>query len=239
MANSEIFQPNAFGGTGSGQNRYITNGPFNATVLRLRRPRQAASNYRISRNLNTGALAAARSSGINACFQLSTYAAAWECWHGSPHGGGHGATGGIMNDVFASPGDPVFFLHVSLELNCLSNFSNLEKHGWLDAMWWKWQSLNLPARLTDIGGRNVPRLSYVQGLGSALPGREFTDYQGDPGTTTTLNHVLWYAGIVPNVTVRDVMDVRSGLVCADYIYSNSFNVTLNTIVDGVLTTVTE
>ncbi|KAI9150022.1 Tyrosinase ustQ [Paramyrothecium foliicola] len=223
LANSAIFQANAFGGNGAGINRYISNGPFSATTLRLRRPNQAAANYRISRNFNTNALRSARIASLDACFQLSTYNAAWECLHGSPHGGGHVATGGIMNDVYASPGDPVFYLH----------------HAWLDVMWWKWQTLNLPARLTDMGGRNMPRTTYVQGLGSPLPGREFTDYHGETGSTTTLNHVLWYGGLAPNVTVRDVMDVRTGIMCADYIFSPSLNVTINSIVDGVLTEKTE
>lgn len=105
-------------------------------------------------------------------------------------------------------------------------------------MWWKWQTLDLPARLTDMGGRNVPRLSYELGLVSPPPGPEFTNYDGDPGSVTTLNHVLWYSGIVPNVTVRDVMDVRTGIICADYIYSDSFSVTTSSIVDGVMGTVT-
>jgi tyrosinase len=223
LANSQVFQANAFGGTGSGSNNFITTGPFNATRLRLRRPNQAPAEYRISRNLNVRSLAPAGTSSINTCFQMSTYAAAWECWHGSPHGGGHGAVGGIMNDVYASPGDPLFYLH----------------HGWLDAMWWRWQSLNLPARLTDMGGRNVPTRSFVQGLGAQLPGPEFTNYHGDPGSTTTLNHVLWYSGLVSNVTVRDVMDARAAPVCIDYVYSDSFNVTMNVVEDGMMRMVVE
>ncbi|KAI9172536.1 Tyrosinase ustQ [Paramyrothecium foliicola] len=240
LARSTIFQADAFGGNGGGQQRYISTGPFAATTLRLRRPGQAASNYRISRSLNAGSLSGARSAALNACFQLSTYTAAWECWAGTPHGAGHGATGGLMSDVLASPGDPVFYLHVSPEAPCTraADPKLTIQHGWLDAMWWKWQSLDLPKRLTDMGGRNLPRRSYVQRLNLPYPGREWTDYDGDTGDVTTLNHVLFNAGLAPNITVGQVMDVRSGLVCAEYVYSSSFNVTINTIEDGFLTTTT-
>jgi tyrosinase len=217
---SEVFQATAFGGNGVGQQNYINNGPFASTTLRLKKQNQAPSSYRISRNLNVRSLASARASALNTCFQMSTYAAAWECWAGAPHGAGHGAVGGLMIDVSASPGDPVFYLH----------------HGWLDAMWWKWQTLDLPARLTDIGGRNLPQASYVRRLGLNLPGPEWTNYHGETGSVTTLKHVLFNAGLAPNATVGDVMDVRTGVICAEYFYSDSFNVTINTIVDGIMQT---
>ena len=44
-----------------------------------------------------------------------------------------------MIDPIASPGDPIFYLH----------------HSWLDKVWWDWQALDLPARLSDMGGRNI------------------------------------------------------------------------------------
>lgn len=60
-----------------------------------------------------------------------------------------------MLDPIASPGDPLFYLH----------------HTWLDKVWWEWQILDLPARLTDIGGRNVqiPFGTGVGGNGTAPP----------------------------------------------------------------------
>lgn len=42
-------------------------------------------------------------------------------------------------DPIASPGDPIFYLH----------------HTWLDKIWWEWQAMDLPRRLTDMGGRNT------------------------------------------------------------------------------------
>lgn len=47
--------------------------------------------------------------------------------------------GGLMLDPIASPGDPIFYLH----------------HTWLDKLFWDWQKLDLPARLSDIGGAEL------------------------------------------------------------------------------------
>lgn len=70
-----------------------------------------------------------------------------------------------------------------------------------------------------MGGRNVPRQSYIQGANLLEPGTEFTDYFGDGGgNTTTLNHVLYAADIKANVTVGDVMDVGGTVVCSEYVY---------------------
>ena len=55
------------------------------------------------------------------------------------HGGGHysvGGTYGQMGDLYASPTDPIFFMH----------------HCNLDRVWWSWQMRDLKHRLTDISG---------------------------------------------------------------------------------------
>lgn len=106
-------------------------------------------------------------------------------------------------------------------------------------MWWKWQTLDLPGRLTDIGGRNLPRESYVEMLGMTFPGPEWTKYGGDPGTVTTLNHNIYNANLAPNITVGEIMDVGGDAICAEYFFSDSLNVTTSTIVDGFMTVITE
>lgn len=115
LEDADIFQADAFGGNGvgTGSTKYIADGPFVNTTLHLKRLGVTPTDYRIYRSLNVNSLSGAKQSSLDTCFQISTYTAAWECWHGSPHNGGHGGTGGLMVDVVLSPGDPVFFLHVS------------------------------------------------------------------------------------------------------------------------------
>jgi tyrosinase len=48
------------------------------------------------------------------------------------------------------------------------------------------------------------------------PFPSLTDYFNDGGNITTLNHTLWSANLLPNVTIRDVMDINSPFVCFDY-----------------------
>ncbi|KAI4611632.1 uncharacterized protein J4E87_010482 [Alternaria ethzedia] len=58
------------------------------------------------------------------------------------HAGGHfgvGGTYGQMGDPFASPADPIFWLH----------------HANLDRVWWSWQARDLGNRLRDISGPMV------------------------------------------------------------------------------------
>jgi tyrosinase len=95
-------------------------------------------------------------------------------------------------------------------------------------MWWKWQTLNLTNRLTDMGGPNTPPDFFLTTFNLTAPGPEWTDYDGDDGNSTTLNHVLYFSDIYPNVTVGDVMDATNDVVCAEYYYSDSFNVTTTT-----------
>lgn len=52
------------------------------------------------------------------------------------HTGGHFTIGGDPGgDLFASPGDPMFFLH----------------HAMIDRTWWTWQNLDLERRLYAVG----------------------------------------------------------------------------------------
>lgn len=48
-------------------------------------------------------------------------------------------------------------------------------------------------------------------------GPEFTDYFGDGGNTTTLNHRIYMAEIYPNVTIGDLMDLNGEVICSEYL----------------------
>lgn len=133
-----------------------------------------------------------------------------------------------MLDPIASPGDPIFYLH----------------HSWLDKVWWDWQALDLPARLTDMGGRNVqdqfegfpempgddsgnstgPPGGFPGGGGFPPPeamvppeGAAPQIPEGDPGDETTLQHVLNMFGVIPDATVEEVMDIGGDLLCYEYV----------------------
>lgn len=123
-----------------------------------------------------------------------------------------------MLDSTLSPGDPIFYLH----------------HSWVDKMWWDWQKLDFPARLTDMGGPNVPearRPGLVSTPGApenpsgTLGGTEpwWTDYFGDDGDYTTLNHRIYMAEIYPNVTIGDLMDLNGPLICSEYAENSKQN----------------
>lgn len=47
--------------------------------------------------------------------------------------------------------------------------------------------------------------------------RKPTGADGDPGTITTLNHVLNMYGNIPNKTIADVLDIQGNFLCYQYV----------------------
>lgn len=69
----------------------------------------------------------------------------------SYHPAGHWGVGGLygtMTDTYASPADPIFFLH----------------HSNVDRSWWSWQMRDLAARERDMSGPLV-MFDYANALG--------------------------------------------------------------------------
>lgn len=62
----------------------------------------------------------------------------------------------------------------------------------------------------------MPIYSYLLQNNFVFPDN-LLPYANDNGNITTLNHTLWMAGLVPNVTIADVMDLGGDLICAEYI----------------------
>jgi len=85
------------------------------------------------------------------------------------HAAGHFVMNGDPGgDLFASPGDPAFWLH----------------HAMVDRVWWIWQMLNLPESLTDVAGtrtlfNNPPSgntsIEDLQDLAPLAPGVKLGD----------------------------------------------------------------
>ncbi|KAL4757816.1 tyrosinase family protein [Aspergillus foveolatus] len=201
LQRSSIFDPVVgFGGNGFGRNRCIQNGPFKDTTLRIR-SNERNGEYCLSRAFNQTAFAWANRRNIEECFALQKYTDAWECYNQYPHAAGHIAVGGVMEDPTESNGDPLFYLH----------------HAYLDRLWWRWQQADLPGRLSDMGGPNVVPPDLMRLMGMPPVSAALLDYNGDHGGETTLAHVLWMNGLVPNVTVAEVMDIGGQVVCAEYV----------------------
>ncbi|KAE8382375.1 tyrosinase, partial [Aspergillus bertholletiae] len=70
-------------------------------------------------------------------------------------------------------------------------------HGWIDRLWWQWQRED-PTRLYQLGG-------YAT----------ITEPEGG-WFNTTLDYIMTTFGILPDVTVADVMDTKGGYLCYDY-----------------------
>ncbi|KAH8201560.1 hypothetical protein TruAng_004252 [Truncatella angustata] len=241
---TDMWSEAYFGGDGTGQGNCVETGPFANLTLRWVQD-GSVSEHCLTRRFSQRSLQAASLDNIARCSVIGNYTDAWQCFSNGPHGSGHGGVGGIMSDATLSPGDPSFYLH----------------HSWLDKLWWDWQALDLPARLTDIGGPNLPGSDAFPGGGGGggfpggngsfpfpggngsfpgfpgspgggggggggggkLPGNgkgtgpEFTDYFGDNGNITTLNHRLYMAEIFPNITIADIMDIGGDVICSEYL----------------------
>ncbi|KAI9375910.1 transmembrane amino acid transporter protein-domain-containing protein [Aspergillus egyptiacus] len=204
---SAIFDPVfGFGGDGDGEEGCIQDGPFRDTTLHLKAHGNGENtDYCISRALNQTNFGWANRSNIDECYAMSEYTDAWECYNGYPHSAGHAALGGVMFDTIYSNGDPVFYLH----------------HAYVDRLWWQWQQADLPNRLYEIGGSNVPPQEVLDSVGLPPPSKELVDHAGDEGDETTLAHVLWMHGITPNVTTAEVMDLGGKVICADFSFCHS------------------
>ncbi|KAI4601446.1 hypothetical protein KJ359_011575 [Pestalotiopsis sp. 9143b] len=195
------------GGDGnSSDSDIVTDGPFanmelHVAALASNKVVPKTATYYLNRTISVSTFYGANQTYVDACFELDTYEEAWPCYAAKPHSSAHAGTGGTMQDAALSPGDPIFFLH----------------HTNLDRLWWLWQSANLTARLSDMGGQNVPTATFNAQNSWDAPGANFTDYSGDPGNVTTLAHVLSMYDMIPNVTIADIMDVGGEVVCAEYV----------------------
>jgi hypothetical protein len=201
FSKSEIFDAEfGFGGDGVGTERCVTDGPFAGYMNNLG-PGYEINKHCINRRISDFASQPAVQSNVDTCLRATSYTQAWNCIEGQPHGAGHGGVGEQMMNPISSPGDPLFYMH----------------HTWLDKIWWDWQARDLETRLTAIGGNNEMNPAFANGLfGNRPDDLPVPEVKGDPGSTTTLTHIIEMYGVVPDVTIADVMD-PSGMLCFEYI----------------------
>ncbi|KAJ8114203.1 hypothetical protein OPT61_g3866 [Boeremia exigua] len=96
-------------------------------------PHCLARNNDNSRTINTGGAI------VDACNNRENYADMAACAEGGAHAWGHNGIGAVMQDVYASPGDPMFFLH----------------HSFVDRNFRIWQNNGGQPRVSNIDGTDT------------------------------------------------------------------------------------
>lgn len=66
-------------------------------------------------------------------------------------------------------------------------------------------------------GNNVPSNATLEENDFPPVSQTTIDGFGDPGNVTTLGHILNMAGVIPNRTIVEVMDIRNQLLCYEYV----------------------
>lgn len=192
-----------FGGIVGDENNCVIDGPFVNITNNLAIDLSRGADKCLTRKLSQTQFNMVSQAKVDLCRAYDSYDDFNTCIGGDVHVSGHYAVGGIMDDVSLSPAEPLFFMH----------------HTNLDRIWWEWQSEDLDARLKDMSGPNVAASAFLASAQPpSLPVEAFFPYFGDKGgNETTLDHVLWMAETMPNVTISDVMDLRGELMCTEYV----------------------
>ncbi len=138
---SSIFTSNYFGSLTSGGN-CVTDSQFNNAqsngvgVVNLDiGPGTSDSPHCLSRDYNQNAASYTSQQYVDLCNNQPDYHNMRQCQEGGPHANGHVGIGGVMNDIYGSPGDTLFFLH----------------HGFVDKNFQSWQYQDPNNRLTSNG----------------------------------------------------------------------------------------
>lgn len=76
---------------------------------------------------------------VDQCNAFGDFAGMADCSEGGPHAWGHNGIGAVMQDTYASPADPVFWLH----------------HAFVDRNFRIWQNANENVRINSISGRDA------------------------------------------------------------------------------------
>ncbi|CZT12091.1 hypothetical protein WAI453_007383 [Rhynchosporium graminicola] len=205
-----------FGGSGTAANPCVPDGPYAGLTVNigkgfLTQPRC------INRVITDSFSAQCDAASVTKAISGKSYAESWLGIYLGPHLYGHIALAMMDGDSITSAGDPLFQMH----------------HGFVDKMWWDWQKKDLTNRLTDMSGPNAmdPAVGFIEFGGgveeqskmwgkptAAMLALTPDPAQGDNGSkNTTLNHVLSSFGIIPDTTVKEIMDIQGGYLCYEYV----------------------
>ncbi|SPO05234.1 uncharacterized protein DNG_07921 [Cephalotrichum gorgonifer] len=216
FAKSPVFDAElGFGGSGSGAGACVQNGPFVNMTVSIG-PGFKTDPRCVNRVVTPALSSQVGKDFVDKALLPETYEEMLPLVYGGPHLWGHIALSMMNGDSITSAGDPLFMMH----------------HGFVDKMWWDWQEKDPAKRLKDIGGINVqdPAVGFSEFSGgmeveSAMWGKPTAEMiavtpdpqNGDDGPILTLNHIMSSNGIIPDMTVAEIMDTRSEDLCYVYI----------------------
>ncbi|KAM7206881.1 hypothetical protein V8F20_002587 [Naviculisporaceae sp. PSN 640] len=217
FSSSPVFSATTgVGGSGKGAQSCVMDGPFANLTVNIG-PGFKSQPRCINRKITDFFSSQCGSSYVTKALSGKDYATALDGIYSGPHLLGHMALSMMNGDSITSSGDPLFFLH----------------HGFVDKMWWDWQAKDPSKRLHEISGLNAqdPAVGFSEFSGgmeveSAMwgkPGKELLAVTPDPtlgdngSKYITLNHVMSSLGIIPNATVAEVMDIKGGYLCYEYV----------------------
>jgi tyrosinase len=166
---SSIFSDRWFGAM-TLRGNCVTNGQF-ANLASYIGP--GASNVRhcLSRNGDEAKTANTRASISDACNGRQSFADMASCAEGAAHAWGHNGIGAVMQDTYAAPADPVFWLH----------------HAYIDRNFRQWQNSNSRERTATINGADANRqrlsLDYTISVGGIRPDIRIRDILNTQGST--------------------------------------------------------
>jgi len=108
---SSVFSSQWFGTCNAG-NGCVTDGQFGSLTMDVGPGTYDQLNpHCLQRQTDESATSNVNSAYVAQCYAWGDYANMAACSEGGPHAWGHNGVGGAMADMFASPGDPVFWLH--------------------------------------------------------------------------------------------------------------------------------
>ncbi|KAL2072897.1 hypothetical protein VTL71DRAFT_12240 [Oculimacula yallundae] len=202
-----------FGGSGQGANNCVPDGPYAGLTVNIGKG-FATQPRCVNRKITDSFKAETDQAAVTKAISGKNYDEAWLAIYMGPHLYGHIALAMMDGDSITSAGDPLFMLH----------------HGFVDKMWWDWQKKDLTKRLTDITGPNAmdPKVGFIEFGGgveeqskmwgkptAAMLALTPDPAAGDKGVNTTLSHILSSFGIIPDTTVKEIMDIQGGYLCYD------------------------
>ncbi|KAI0153968.1 hypothetical protein BJ166DRAFT_372560 [Pestalotiopsis sp. NC0098] len=166
FAQSDMFtSSNYFGplpGLNNGQPSCINSGAFAGMITHIG-PGNSFTTHCISRGVTEQNTAQCNTNFVNYCLSRAAYADFETCLEYGPHGYGHNGIGGVMQDVWSSPSDPIFWMH----------------HAFIDRVYYTWQLGNANRLSTidsgvDANGKPLT-LDTVLSMGGIAPDVKIRD----------------------------------------------------------------